>query len=137
MIDRMAFMDWMMDRWTLLDLQGADTMIYERLSAKNDRHLTETVLEHLERFASDGLRTLCLAAAEVSGTPLTPAMLMNALTDCYGLDCSHLINSRLIRQVTPEFYEEWRLQFEEASAAIHNREERVADVSASVRNTST
>lgn len=43
-------------------------MIYERLSANNDPHLTATVLEHLEVFASDGLRTLCLAAAEVSAS---------------------------------------------------------------------
>ncbi|XP_022668387.1 probable phospholipid-transporting ATPase IA isoform X3 [Varroa destructor] len=78
----------------LIMCKGADTMIYERLSANNDPHLTATVLEHLEVFASDGLRTLCLAAAEVS----------------------------------PAFYEEWRVQFEEASSAIHQREERVAEV---------
>ncbi|OQR77200.1 putative phospholipid-transporting ATPase IA-like [Tropilaelaps mercedesae] len=78
----------------LVMCKGADTMIYERLSSKNDPHLTATVLEHLEMFASDGLRTLCLAAAEV----------------------------------TPEFYATWRVEFEEASSAIHDREKRVGEV---------
>lgn len=39
--------------------KGADTVIYERLSAESD-FLTETTT-HLEEFAAEGLRTLCLA----------------------------------------------------------------------------
>jgi len=55
--------------------KGADSVIYERLiptpvesSDLNQEHIDdfrETTLEHLEIFASDGLRTLCFAAAEI------------------------------------------------------------------------
>lgn len=43
--------------------KGADTVILERLS-KNQRY-TETTLAHLEDYATDGLRTLCLAYREI------------------------------------------------------------------------
>lgn len=55
--------------------KGADSVIYERLtpvpvdiSDLEQEHVDdfrETTLEHLEMFASDGLRTLCFAAAEI------------------------------------------------------------------------
>lgn len=44
--------------------KGADTVILERLSA--DCHFVDETLQHLEEYASDGLRTLCLAMREVS-----------------------------------------------------------------------
>lgn len=74
--------------------KGADTMIYERLSDRNDSAMTDVVLEHLEMFATDGLRTLCLAAVEIS----------------------------------PKDYEEWRVDYDKASTAIVNREEKIAAV---------
>ncbi|GFY73021.1 phospholipid-transporting ATPase IA [Trichonephila inaurata madagascariensis] len=43
--------------------KGADTVIYERLSDR--QHHKEITLEHLKEFASNGLRTLCLAVAEI------------------------------------------------------------------------
>ncbi|XP_042904105.1 probable phospholipid-transporting ATPase IA isoform X3 [Parasteatoda tepidariorum] len=44
--------------------KGADTVIYERLSEQT--HNKDITLEHLKDFASSGLRTLCLAVAEIS-----------------------------------------------------------------------
>ncbi|CBX97420.1 similar to phospholipid-transporting ATPase [Plenodomus lingam JN3] len=44
--------------------KGADTVILERLS-KDNPHV-ETTLVHLEEYASEGLRTLCLAMREIS-----------------------------------------------------------------------
>ena len=44
--------------------KGADTVIMERL-AKGENPHTETTLQHLEEYASEGLRTLCLAMREV------------------------------------------------------------------------
>ncbi|KAL6702674.1 aminophospholipid translocase [Coniothyrium glycines] len=44
--------------------KGADTVILERLG--KDNPYTETTLVHLEEYASEGLRTLCLAMREVS-----------------------------------------------------------------------
>ncbi|KAI9203837.1 uncharacterized protein BJ171DRAFT_562172 [Polychytrium aggregatum] len=41
--------------------KGADSIIYERLSSAVDPELKEITSVHLEQFASDGLRTLCLA----------------------------------------------------------------------------
>jgi len=55
--------------------KGADSVIYERLtpipletSDLDQEHVDdfrEVTLEHLEMFASEGLRTLCFAAAEI------------------------------------------------------------------------
>ncbi|XP_004444374.1 probable phospholipid-transporting ATPase IA isoform X3 [Drosophila pseudoobscura] len=44
--------------------KGADSVIYERLSAQ-DRQYRDRTLQHLEEFASEGLRTLCLAVADI------------------------------------------------------------------------
>jgi phospholipid-translocating ATPase len=43
----------------LLYCKGADNIIYERLKEKND--LSNVTLTHLEEFAKEGLRTLCIA----------------------------------------------------------------------------
>ncbi|KAF8849370.1 P-type ATPase-like protein [Acephala macrosclerotiorum] len=43
--------------------KGADTVILERLNADNP-HI-EATLQHLEEYASEGLRTLCLAMREI------------------------------------------------------------------------
>lgn len=42
--------------------KGADTVIYERLS-QNHQNFRDITLRHLEEFATEGLRTLCLAVA--------------------------------------------------------------------------
>ncbi|XP_036360551.1 probable phospholipid-transporting ATPase IA isoform X3 [Octopus sinensis] len=44
--------------------KGADTVIYERLA--DNQQYKEITLTHLEEFATTGLRTLCIATAEVS-----------------------------------------------------------------------
>lgn len=43
--------------------KGADTVILERLAADNP--YTEITLQHLEEYATEGLRTLCLAMREI------------------------------------------------------------------------
>lgn len=43
--------------------KGADTVILERLN--NDNPHIEATLQHLEEYASEGLRTLCLAMREI------------------------------------------------------------------------
>lgn len=50
----------------LLICKGADSVIYSRLSAKNDKSLLETTAIHLEQFATEGLRTLCIAQKQLS-----------------------------------------------------------------------
>ncbi|KAG6141510.1 aminophospholipid translocase [Claviceps purpurea] len=44
--------------------KGADTVILERLNDQNPH--VEATLRHLEEYASEGLRTLCLAMREIS-----------------------------------------------------------------------
>lgn len=44
--------------------KGADTVILERLGDNNPH--VEVTLQHLEEYASEGLRTLCLAMREIS-----------------------------------------------------------------------
>ncbi|TDL18612.1 calcium transporting ATPase [Rickenella mellea] len=45
--------------------KGADTVIMERLS-KTQQHYTEKTFSHLEDYATEGLRTLCLAYRDIS-----------------------------------------------------------------------
>ncbi|XP_059157740.1 probable phospholipid-transporting ATPase IA isoform X3 [Physella acuta] len=47
----------------VLFCKGADNVIYERLGSQD---FTEETLNHLEQFASIGLRTLCIAMAEIT-----------------------------------------------------------------------
>ncbi|CAF3363194.1 unnamed protein product [Rotaria sp. Silwood1] len=72
--------------------KGADSVIMERL-ASDDLNVPLTT-DHLESFAKDGLRTLCLA----------------------------------YRILTNDEYNEWLVQYREASTAINNRHELVAEV---------
>ena len=48
-------------------LQGADTVIYERLDPNNrlNDHLKQVTREHMEMYGEAGLRTLCLACVEL------------------------------------------------------------------------
>ncbi|KAG0682395.1 phospholipid transporting ATPase [Pichia californica] len=50
----------------LLICKGADSIIYSRLSDKNDKNLLETTAIHLEQFATEGLRTLCIAQKQLT-----------------------------------------------------------------------
>ncbi|CAH2351134.1 phospholipid-transporting ATPase Dnf1p [[Candida] railenensis] len=50
----------------LLICKGADSIIYDRLSkTKNDKTLLEVTAKHLEEYATEGLRTLCIAQREL------------------------------------------------------------------------
>lgn len=46
------------------NLKGADTVVYERLSP-NGQTFRDITLRHLEDFATEGLRTLCLAVSVI------------------------------------------------------------------------
>ncbi|QEU59569.1 Dnf1/Dnf2 [Kluyveromyces lactis] len=50
----------------LLICKGADSIIYSRLSKMNDEKLLEKTALHLEQYATEGLRTLCIAQRELS-----------------------------------------------------------------------
>lgn len=53
----------------LLICKGADSIIYSRLSVEsgaNDETLLERTALHLEQYATEGLRTLCVAQREIS-----------------------------------------------------------------------
>ncbi|TPX70129.1 hypothetical protein SpCBS45565_g01922 [Spizellomyces sp. 'palustris'] len=45
----------------ILLCKGADSVIYDRLSKDNDPELMDVTSTHLENFANEGLRTLCLS----------------------------------------------------------------------------
>jgi phospholipid-transporting ATPase len=49
----------------LVFLQGADTVIYERMADAELNLYKEVTRDHLEKFGVDGLRTLCLAYREL------------------------------------------------------------------------
>lgn len=50
----------------LLICKGADSIIYSRLSrTQNNKALLDTTAKHLEEYATEGLRTLCIAQREI------------------------------------------------------------------------
>ena len=53
------------DNRIILYCKGADTIIYELLSSKS-AHIMDETQTHLDAFACNGLRTLCLASRELS-----------------------------------------------------------------------
>ncbi|KAF9073498.1 calcium transporting ATPase [Rhodocollybia butyracea] len=61
---RMSTIVRMPDGQIKLFTKGADTVILERLSKKNQPY-TEKTMAHLEEYATDGLRTLCLASRDI------------------------------------------------------------------------
>lgn len=50
----------------LLICKGADSIIYSRLANNSDTELMEKTALHLEEYATEGLRTLCIAEKEIS-----------------------------------------------------------------------
>ncbi|KAI8968964.1 hypothetical protein BDF20DRAFT_827472 [Mycotypha africana] len=83
--------------------KGADSVIYERLCSdfgdqielqKQQTQLKDTTSEHLEKFANEGLRTLCLA----------------------------------YRFISEKDYKVWNKRYQEASAAIYNRDDKIDEV---------
>ncbi|PVH99245.1 phospholipid-translocating P-type ATPase [Periconia macrospinosa] len=63
---RMSAIIRMPDGKITLFCKGADSMIYSRLIPGEQRELRTTTGEHLEMFAREGLRTLCIAQKDIS-----------------------------------------------------------------------
>jgi len=62
---RMSAIIRMPDNRIVLFCKGADSMIYSRLIPNEQRQLRADTGEHLEMFAREGLRTLCIAQREI------------------------------------------------------------------------
>ena len=62
---RMSAIVRMPDRRIVLFCKGADSIIYSRLKKGEQKDLRRTTAEHLEMFATEGLRTLCIAQKEI------------------------------------------------------------------------
>lgn len=63
---RMSAIIRMPDGRIILFCKGADSVIYSRLRRGEQQHLRKSTAEHLEVFAREGLRTLCIAQKEIS-----------------------------------------------------------------------
>lgn len=50
----------------MLYCKGADSIIYSRLSSKNSKQMLNETSRHLEDYATEGLRTLCIARRELT-----------------------------------------------------------------------
>ncbi|KAF7852745.1 uncharacterized protein EAF02_012144 [Botrytis sinoallii] len=62
---RMSAIIRMPDNRIILFCKGADSIIYSRLKRGEQPELRRTTAEHLEMFAREGLRTLCIAQREL------------------------------------------------------------------------
>lgn len=63
---RMSAIIRMPDGKIFLFCKGADSVIYSRLRRGEQAQLRKSTAEHLEMFAREGLRTLCIAQKEIS-----------------------------------------------------------------------
>ena len=63
---RMSAIVRMPDGKIFLFCKGADSVIYSRLRRGEQAQLRKSTAEHLEMFAREGLRTLCIAQKEIS-----------------------------------------------------------------------
>ncbi|KAI2634801.1 phospholipid-translocating P-type ATPase [Hypomontagnella submonticulosa] len=63
---RMSAIVRMPDGRIILFCKGADSIIYSRLKRGEQQELRKTTAEHLEMFAREGLRTLCIAQRVLS-----------------------------------------------------------------------
>jgi phospholipid-translocating ATPase len=63
---RMSAIVRMPDGNVKLFCKGADSMIYSRLKPGEQAELRQTTAEHLEMFAREGLRTLCIAERDLT-----------------------------------------------------------------------
>ncbi|KAF2149618.1 P-type ATPase [Myriangium duriaei CBS 260.36] len=63
---RMSIIVRMPDNKIRLYCKGADSIIYSRLKANEQAELRKSTAEHLEMFAREGLRTLCIAQRDLS-----------------------------------------------------------------------
>lgn len=63
---RMSAIIRMPDRRIMLFCKGADSIIYSRLKKGEQSELRKVTAEHLEMFAREGLRTLCVAQKELN-----------------------------------------------------------------------
>ncbi|KAL1626826.1 phospholipid transporting ATPase [Neofusicoccum ribis] len=63
---RMSAIMRMPDGRIMLFCKGADSIIYSRLRRGEQSELRRTTAEHLEMFAREGLRTLCIAEKELT-----------------------------------------------------------------------
>ncbi|KXH48036.1 phospholipid-translocating P-type ATPase [Colletotrichum simmondsii] len=63
---RMSAIVRMPDNRILLICKGADSIIYSRLKRGEQQELRKLTAEHLEMFAREGLRTLCIAQRELT-----------------------------------------------------------------------
>ncbi|OBT82867.1 hypothetical protein VE02_08568 [Pseudogymnoascus sp. 03VT05] len=95
---RMSAIIEMPDGKIVLFCKGADSMIYSRLKRGEQPELRRETAEHLEMFAREGLRTLCIAE----------------------------------RELDPAEYSKWNQEYEVASFAIHNREDKMEAVADSI-----
>ena len=62
---RMSAIIRMPDGRIILFCKGADSVIYSRLNKGEQQQLRKTTAEHLEMFAREGLRTLCIAQKDI------------------------------------------------------------------------
>ncbi|KAK9363736.1 hypothetical protein V1504DRAFT_466127 [Lipomyces starkeyi] len=79
------------DNRIVLFCKGADSVIYSRLRKDGQEDLRESTAQHLEIYANEGLRTLCIAQ----------------------------------RVLTEEEYELWSKEYDEAAAALVDREDKM------------
>lgn len=63
---RMSSIVKMPDGRIMLFCKGADSVIYARLKRGEQKEMRQATAEHLELFAREGLRTLCIAQKEIS-----------------------------------------------------------------------
>lgn len=103
------------DKRILLLTKGADSVIFPRLAPSSDPAMVETTLTHLERYATEGLRTLVIAQKELSRTR-TPSGLASTtqhweiLSKWRARSVANRIVSRSLRKCWSKDWSSWARQ---------------------------
>jgi phospholipid-translocating ATPase len=103
----------------LLLCKGADNVIFERLEPGTGDTFKEKTSEDLDRFAGEGLRTLCLAHRYLSG---------EFPSSYFTLDTQNFLQLRL----PEEEYSAWNIDYRNAQVQLEDRDEHIESVSSRI-----
>ncbi|KAI5645123.1 cation transport ATPase (P-type) domain-containing protein [Phthorimaea operculella] len=124
--------------------KGADTVIYQRLAGgSNNAKYAAATLAHLEAFATEGLRTLVFASADISEEAYQRLAGGSNNAKYAAATLAHLeaFATEGLRtlvfasaDISEEAYQEWSNTYHKASIAIHNRESKIEEAAMLIEN---
>lgn len=105
-------------------LRHQDSVIYERMAGSQDDPLAVETGRHMEHFAVDGLRTLCVAERELEKGYYRVSLCHRPPS---GIVCLYLCSL---------CWQEWSERYQEASTSLTEREKKLDEVAEEIEKVS-